>query len=270
MKSCPTIWLTAILLIASLGWANSAVAKRVVSLDYCADQFVLGLMPKDQIAALSMDAERDFSYLRERAIGIPQVRPSAENVLAYQPDVIMRSYGGGPDAKKFYENLGIQVVQIGYHDSIEKVKTEIARLAGVLDQEQKGQALIADMNTRLAALANNQRQSVLYVTPGGITSGTGTLIDELITSAGLTNYMQKPGWHSIPLEQLTLKQPELIATAFYRVDSDHQNFWSASRHPIIKREFEKTKKIALDGATTACGGWFLLDAIESLAKGVES
>ncbi|HBJ94399.1 MAG TPA: iron ABC transporter substrate-binding protein, partial [Hyphomonadaceae bacterium] len=70
--------------------------QRIISMDYCADQYVLALAEREDILALSPDADKTFSYLRDQADGIPQIRPVAESVLAAQPDLIVRSYGGGP------------------------------------------------------------------------------------------------------------------------------------------------------------------------------
>ena len=53
---------------------------RIVSLDYCADQYVLQFVPRENILAISPDGTADFSYMRETAAGIPTVRPIAENV----------------------------------------------------------------------------------------------------------------------------------------------------------------------------------------------
>lgn len=247
--------------VTPLGWA----AERVVSLDYCADQFTLGLLPKSSIAALSIDAERDFSYMRKQAIGIKKVRASAENILALEPTMIVRSYGGGPNAKAFYERLGIPVVQIGYSGSIQQVKTELRRLGRELGQADRGRELAEDMDHRLEALqAPAVQRSVMYITQGGVTSGRKTLVDEMISAAKLTNFETRPGWRDIPLEELTLAKPELIAAAFYQSGIQHQTFWSAARHPIIRGELDRSRPITLDGATTACGGWFLMDAVESL------
>ena len=54
--------------------------QKVVSLDYCADQFVLKLLPRASILALSPDAHRDFSYMRDAVDGLRQVRPIAEEI----------------------------------------------------------------------------------------------------------------------------------------------------------------------------------------------
>ena len=60
-------------------------AQRVVSLDYCSDQYVLKFVDAENIVALSQDAEEPFSYLREEARGIRKIRPVAENILRSIP-----------------------------------------------------------------------------------------------------------------------------------------------------------------------------------------
>ncbi|MEZ5998409.1 MAG: hypothetical protein R3B98_06925 [Hyphomonas sp.] len=84
-----------LLLVAMMVVAPALAEKpRVVSLDYCADQFVLGLADREQILAVSKDAEKPFSHLRDRAAGLPKVRAAAEDVVALKPDIVVRSWGG--------------------------------------------------------------------------------------------------------------------------------------------------------------------------------
>ena len=244
---------------------------KVASLDYCADQFVLKLVEPARIAAVSKDADREFSYMRDSAAGHKKIRPSAEEVLAVDPDLIVRSYGGGPNARQFYESIGLTVIQIGYATTIEDVRGEVERVGGLLGRAAEAESVVRDMDQRLARLtrqAQDVETSILYVTPGGVTTGPGTLVHMLIVAAGLKNFEQSPGWHSLPLEKLAFDQPELLATAFYNDRINHENFWSAARHPIIRKQLSATRTIALEGATTACGGWFLVDAVEQLAQGV--
>ena len=241
----------------------------VVSLDYCADQFTLALVDRGNIAAVSLDADKSYSYMRDSVQDIPQIRASAETVLAFQPTLIVRSYGGGANAKAFYENLGIRVVQLSYANNLSEVQREIIRLAGELDAEERGIALVRDMKERLARLdSRTYKASVMYMTPGGVTSGKHTMMDELITAAGLQNFEQRSGWQALPLEALTFRQPEIVAQAFY--GGSQQHYWSAARHDVLKQALANAKNIKLEDATTACGGWFLLDAIEALADGAES
>ena len=271
---CKTHIRSSLILFALLHVSEATAQQnyhKVASLDYCADQFVLKLVEPARIAAVSKDADREFSYMRDSATGHKKIRPSAEEVLAIDPDLIVRSYGGGPNARQFYESIGLTVIQIGYATTIEDVRGEVERVGGLLGRAAEAEFVVRDMDQRLATLtrqAQDVETSILYVTPGGVTTGPGTLVHMLIVAARLKNFEQSPGWRSLPLEKLAFDQPELLATAFYNDRINHENFWSAARHPIIRKQLSATRTIALEGATTACGGWFLVDAVEQLAQGV--
>ncbi|MFT7222308.1 MAG: iron complex transport system substrate-binding protein [Candidatus Azotimanducaceae bacterium] len=272
MKSGMVYWLSLTLVGCCFhaGWvlAEAGDSRRIVSLDYCADQFVLKLVEPERIAAVSRDATRDFSYMRDAAEAHRKIRPSAEHVLALAPDLIVRSYGGGPNAVQFYERLDIRVIQIGYASTINEVRAEILRIAEQLGEPEKAREIVADMDARLQRVkARASGKSLLYVTPGGVTSGAGSLVHDMIKAAGLVNFQTEPGWRSLPLEKLAFDQPELLATAFYDTETNHTNYWSAARHPMIRSQLSSTKSVSLDGATTACGGWFLVDAVEQLSEG---
>ena len=58
--------------------------RRIVSLDYCADQYVLKFADREDILALSPDAGKRFSYMRAAAEGIPTVRPRT-GIRVYRP-----------------------------------------------------------------------------------------------------------------------------------------------------------------------------------------
>ena len=93
------------------------------------------------------------------------------------------------------------------------------------------------------------------------------MIHQAMLAAGLSNFIKRDGWHSIPLERLAYERPELVATSFYDTSRVHGSRWSASRHPIAERELSEAERVELEGAWTACGAWFVLDAIEALAAG---
>jgi iron complex transport system substrate-binding protein len=239
---------------------------RVVSLDYCADQFVLKLADRNDIAALSPDATGSFSYMRSQARGLPTVRPSAEDVLALKPDLIVRSYGGDPRAVSFFERAGIKVHQIGWGEDFAAIRTNVSEAAQALAQTGRGEAIITDFDARLAKLRPAPGISTLYVTSGGITTGTGSMIDRMMTQAGLRNFQSTAGWNPLPLETLVRTKPRMIATAFFDNNALARDYWSSARHPIIKAALADLPVAALDGATTSCGGWFVMDAMEVLAR----
>lgn len=240
--------------------------QKVISLDYCADQFVLKLLPRANILAVSPDAHRDFSYMRDAVAGLRQVRPVAEDVLALQPDLIVRSYGGGPRAVSFFERSGVPVLQVPFANNLDDIRATTLMMADRLGASERGREVVADMDRRLAAIdADKPSRSTLYMTPNGATSGTSTLIHEMLLAANLDNFEQRPGWHSIPLERLAFTQPELVAAAFFDGGTSHPAMWSSMRHPVAQRQVSERPTVMLQGAWTSCGGWFLVDAIEALA-----
>jgi iron complex transport system substrate-binding protein len=244
-----------------------AQPQRVVSLDYCADQFVLKLADRAQIAAVSPDAGKDFSFMRAAAPGMPIVRSTAEDVLAQRPDLVVRSYGGGPGVAHLLARAGVPVAQLGYAGDFDGVRANVRAMAAALGHPARGEALIAEMDSRLAAVAAQEGtgRSALYLTPAGVTTGAGSLVHVLIEAAGLENFEHQPGWRPIPLERLAREQPDLIAFARFGAASHQPDAWSAARHPIAQRQLAERPVATMDGAWTACGGWFLADAVEALA-----
>lgn len=243
---------------------------RIVSLDYCADQYVLKLVDRDRILAVSPDAGKFFSYMKAAATGLNTVRASAEDVLLLKPDLVVRSYGGGPGAERFFERSGVPVLNVGWASDLDDIRRVIQDMSIGLDEPERGRDLIAEFDRRLADVsAKNLNETALYMTPLGVTTGPGSLIHEMLLAAGLDNFQQQPGWRSLPLERLAYEQPDRIAAAFFESDTRHKNAWSATRHPVARTQMLDQPTVHLPGAWTSCGSWFLMDAIEALADGPE-
>jgi iron complex transport system substrate-binding protein len=273
---------------------------RIVSLDYCADQYVLKLVGRERILALSPDATRDFSYMRAEAKGMPKVAPRAEDVLVLKPDLVVRSYGGGADAGAFFARAGVPVLQLGYSEDLAGVRRVLLETAAGLGEKARGEAVAREMDARMVALrhatkipfvpsevegpfatvahtsldfARDKREggqdsdkpTLLYATPGGVTSGPGSLIHELVEAAGYRNFQNSPGWQPLPLERLAFERPDRVAMAWFGRRDYNPDQWSAARHPLM-RSASRQPPIGLEGAWTACGGWFVLDAAEAMAR----
>jgi len=267
------MWLVTCL--CGIGAEGATAASRIVSLDYCADQFVLKFAQKDSIVGLSPDAARDFSYMRAEAFGMPTVRPIAEDVIIVKPDLVVRSYGGNAGIVALLKRFGVPVLQLGYAEKLADVRQNILHMSAGLGSAAAGRILVEQMDERLRIAAatkstNTDSLRALYMTPGGVTSGPNTLVHEMIQAAGYLNYQAQPGWHELPLERLIFDSPELVAMAYFEKQTDQVNSWSAMRHPVARRQLQKAVVIPMQGAWTACGGWFLMDAIEKMQAALVS
>lgn len=246
---------------------------RIVSLDFCADQYLLALAERERILALSPDATKNFSYLNEAARGIPTVRPTAEAVLLLKPDLVVRSYGGGPRAAAFFERAGAPVLNIGRAAGIESSEIDsipavIERTAAGIGAAERGAELVSEFRARLAALKQrgNNGRSALYMSPVGVTTGPGSLMHEVLTAAGLDNFQKTPGWRSLPLERLAYENPDVIAASFFDERAYTTNTWSATRHPVARAQLREQSVVPIKVAWITCGAWFVMDAIEALAQ----
>ncbi|MBI3438270.1 MAG: ABC transporter substrate-binding protein [Proteobacteria bacterium] len=253
-----------------LTWASSASAapRHVVSLDYCADQFVLALADRDQIAAVSHNALRDDSYYRARARGLRQVRPTVEETLALHPDLIVRTWGGAWDAAAIYARFHVPVLQLGDAADFTQARAQLLQAAHALGHDDRGATLARDLDTRLAhlrAIAPRAAPPVMYLSAGGATPGPGVMMDAVIRAAGGRNIASAPSWNVLPLERLTQTPPALVATAFFDTGRTRVNAWSPSRHPAFRAALARTRTVPLPAAAVSCEAWTAIDAAELIA-----
>lgn len=261
--------MTAALALAFLAAAAAGGGPRVFSADFCADQMALALADRDDIAALSPDALKDFSRYRARAAGLPRRRADAETVAASGADVVLR-YWGGDGAR--LAGFGVKVVTLGYAADFDAVASNIRTAAAALGRKDRGARLIAALDRRRTALAalGPSGRSALYVTPGGVSAGAGTMIDSIFAAAGVENEMRaRQGWPATPLERLALDPPEIAVAGFFNANAERADNWSAARHPAFARIFERAHAIFLTPDVIACPGAFSIEAAEMIRSAVD-
>lgn len=265
-------WIACALALA-MAWPAHAEPRRVVSLDYCADQFVLALADRAQIAALSRGALRDDSYYRERARGIRQVRPSLEEVLALRPDLIVRNWGGPWDAEAVYARFGVPVLQVGDSADFTAARDDLRDAAQALGHAERGAVLARDLDARLArlaAVAPRTRPPVMYLSAGGAVAGSGTMMDAVIAAAGGRNLRTEASWTLLPLERLVETPPALVALGFFESGREQVNAWSPSHHPALRRALSEARTVRLPPAAISCEAWYAIDAAEAIAAALRA
>lgn len=248
-------------------WPAEAAPRRIVSLDYCADQFVLALADRAQIAALSRGAQRDDSYFRVRAAGIRQTRGTLEETLALRPDLVVRSWGGPWDAEAVYARFDVPVLQVGDAPDFPAARADLLDAAAVIGHPGRGQTLAHDLDlrlSRLVSLAPSQRQPVMYLSAGGAVAGSGTMLDAVITAAGGRNVRSEPSWTVLPLERMIETPPGLIALGFFDHGRTRMNAWLPARHPAFQRALTQARTVSLPLASISCEAWFAIDAAEAI------
>ncbi|MGI8839501.1 MAG: ABC transporter substrate-binding protein [Caulobacteraceae bacterium] len=246
----------------------AGAGPRVYSLDQCADQYVLALSPRADIAGLSRRATKADSYLRADARGLPSRRATSESVLASGPAVVVRYWGGDARLLADLKRRGVRVVAIDDAADFSGVRANIRRVATALDARWAGEVLIARMTAKLAAAKGAWGGAgALYLTSGGATAGRGTLMDAMLRAAGLTNLTAGAGFPRLSLERLILTPPAALVLGFFDAGTDALQHWGLGRRAPLRRLAEQRAIVSLPGAILGCPAWFVADGAAAIASG---
>lgn len=258
---------------------NNPQKPMAISLDYCADQFLLSLADRSQIMALTTDAIESHSFYRDKAIGLPLFEPTTETILQKSPDVVIR-YWGGFKALPFLDRIHIKVSSALYGTDPEVLYENMRLIGAALDQKDRSENMIKDYKKRLQQIKERALAirslgrpiRVAYLTPGGITAGKDTFVNNIFTLVGLSSLAEELGligWQPLPLEGLVRHPPDLIIGSFFDLDHFHISSWSLSRHDRIQKMIDKTPTIIVPGRFLSCNGIFSVDAAEYIQHEIE-
>ena len=262
----PPVLTAALAALAFAGPAASAT-PTVMSLDSCADQYVLALSPREAIVGLSARADDRDSYMRTAAAGLPVRRATAEAVLAVRPDIVVRYWGGDARLETALERRHIRVVRIGEATDFDGVRSNVRLVSAALGRPQRGAALIAAMDDKLAGARGVWGGApALYLTPSGFTTGPGSLVDAMMRAAGMTNLATGSTWKPIPLERLVMHPPSAFVLGFFDAFAVAMQRWGPGRHAALKARLPGHTAAALPSAILGCPAWFAADGAEQLAR----
>ena len=242
-----------------------AVPKRIVSINLCADQLVLALADRKQIAGLTHNAaDPTMSGEAAAARGLLMMSDSAEQILAIGPDLIVgmpasRSAALAALPRKTYPLLDLETA-----DRLDQIYASIRQTAAAVGHPARGEALVTRMEGELAGLPKPGRGRVAaYYQRRGYMTGTETLIDELMTRAGLVNLAGKLG--KPPLSQLSLEEMVAAQPDFLIVESATDNVTDQGSEMLHHPALKDIPRISVPQAWTVCGSPAYTRAARSMA-----
>lgn len=249
---------------------RTAPPKRIVSLNMCADQLVIALADRDQIAGLTEWArDPQLSYYADRAKSLPYTHRSAEEVLALHPDVVIGAPYRTRSVLTPLKARGIPMVDMPYTEGFDGVKDSIRTVATAVGHPERGEAMIAKMDADLARIGPppGQGRIAAYYQRQGYLSGTGTLVDDMFHRVGLTNLATKISGSTLAqlsLEQMALARPDfLVMDAGTRAVADRGA--AMLHHPLLDSVVPNSHRAYIPQALTVCGGPFYPQAVAMLA-----
>jgi iron complex transport system substrate-binding protein len=273
-RRAPAALMLALALVAAAlpsGHANAEPPRRIVSLNLCTDQILIDLVPPDRIRALShVAADPASSSIADRAERFTRIRGDAEEVLALDPDLIVTTESSTPTTISLLERLGRRVVKVPFAHNLDGVRDAVRRIAEAAGAADAGEAVVANLDRRLAALATVPHDgpaptAVIYQV-NNLVSGTGTLEDEALRIAGFRNMASElnldPGGR-VALEAVVAHPPDLLVLSgpsgeYRTVVADNLS------HPALAAVMRHRATLVVPWRHWLCGTPYIADAIEEL------
>ena len=242
---------------------------RVVSMNLCADELVLRLADRDQVLAVTYLA-RDprGSTVATAAAGIPVTRGLTEEVVALRPDLVIAGAFTTRATVGRLRRVGSPVLELGVPADLDGVRAQIRQVAGALGHPERGEALVADLDARLAAVTPATRPlRALVLRPNAFTVAPGGLGDALIRAAGLVNVAAEIGrdrFGQVPLEAAALANVDLVV-----VDEGAPGLPSLAdtllHHPIFRALAREGRTVSIPNRFWTCPGPQVAEVVARLA-----
>lgn len=261
-------------LFATIGATPTVAAppQRIVSLNVCADQILVDLVPRERIAAVTHLATDSLTSAKpERAEGIPQTRGAAEDVVALTPDLVLVGEYSTPATTDLLRRLGFRVEPVALPQSLAGIRTVIRHMAELVGEPARGEELIATMNRRIAAAAPHAPSAVkpraLVYQINNFVAREGSLVDEAMRIAGLDNAAHglrfaKGG--QIGVEDILVAKPDVLILAS-GPDAYRTSVGDNLRHPALKDAKSWKAELLLPWPLWLCATHHAAEAIERLA-----
>jgi iron complex transport system substrate-binding protein len=262
------------LCLASL--STGAERHRVVSQTVGTDELLVALADPDEIAALShLSRDSDFSAIAEQAAAYPilKVNGDAEDILQYEPTLVLVADYSRHELVEQVRRTGIEVMVSDRYDTLEQTYANLRQLGSLLGHEDRAEALIRSCRERVAALENRiaDCRPIRVIAPStyGVIAGDKTTFQDLCDHAGAENLAHTLGGlvgHAAPPNERMLIWP--IETVVVSGDSLESALGPYRELPpySLMEVIKDGRAVVLEPWHLGCVSHFRIDAYERLAR----
>ncbi|MCR5176412.1 MAG: ABC transporter substrate-binding protein [Anaerovibrio sp.] len=205
-----------------------AKPKRILTMSLGTDQIMLGLVETDRMVAVNdLLDDPTTSNVVELGKKVPNKigYPSAEEIAAFQPDLVIIPDWGDLSRVAVLRDLGIPVVVCKGPRNLQDIKETITLLAQAAGEAERGDKLLKMMDAKLAEITAkveqipaSQRRSVVLISLMKNYGGAGCTFDEACKLAGVINGQAAVGLKSgevMTKEKLVEINPDIMFLPSY-------------------------------------------------------
>jgi iron complex transport system substrate-binding protein len=245
-----------LLLLAMAGQGEAApvsVPHRIMSLKICTDELLMDLAPPSHIASVTfLSREAAALKLWPEAAHIPVNHNSPEEVLATRPDLVLTDSFTSLEMRTLLAKSGARVVEVPPAENFDQIRA-VTRLVGqAVGEPAKAEALIAQMDEALRALAVSKPAHPIRVMGwggGGFVPGRSTLFNAVLEAAGGTDIAAQDGYTDV--EGLIAARPDVLAYGDDYIDTPSLRM-DQNAHPLLLKLYGN-RRVVYPAAYLNCG-----------------
>jgi iron complex transport system substrate-binding protein len=234
---------------------------RIVSTNTTADEILWAMLANSPRVISYSELVNDQRYSNIAGL-VPAEKQgrfgrNLEELIRAKPDLVLISAFNRSEYPATLNRLKIPHLQIGELKNFHDVEAMIAEIGRMVGKVEAAKNLSTRTKQRLAALkAKPCPKSVFVYSPGGMTAGSNTMIDAIISAAGASNAAASMvrGFQKMSRENL----------ARLRVDAVIYEREPEAADPL----FTKFPKIIIAGRLLSATSQFSLDAAEAIQAGL--
>jgi iron complex transport system substrate-binding protein len=239
---------------------------RVVSINPCVDAILIQVADKKQIVGISHFSQdpRATSMSLALAQQFEATSGTAEEVVALTPDIVIAGAHVAPSTIAALKRMGIELVQIGVPVSIAESKSQIRTIAAAVGHADRGEELLARIDSAVKAAQENSLIPALIWQGGGLVPGDGTLASDMLHVSGFRNMSASYGlksWDVLPLEHLVSRPPQVLLSVGASAKEDRM-----LGHPVMSSLKQRIAVRDFPERLLHCGGPTIIDAVGYLAQ----
>jgi iron complex transport system substrate-binding protein len=248
----------------------NAQLPSVASINLCGDQLLLSLANPEQILTVSwLAADPEESMLWDLASRFPLNYGSAEELLRFDPDVVIAGTYTAGFTRALLKRLGYEVIEVAPETTLEDIEKNMRLVGGAIGRAEQAETRIAELRTTARAIVARRSEhplSAVVVRPGGFTVGADSLAHEIMQLAGLRNVAAEEGldrWGSLSMETLLRSRPDLLIVSGYH--AAHASLANVVlQHAALARLSSEIRTVTVPAPAWACGLPQSLSAAELL------
>ena len=258
---------------------NKTHLPRLVSLNLCADAYLMAFAKPEQILGLTQQSsDPTLSAFVEEASNFPVSGGRISNIIEQHPDIIIINNYSPPPNKALMDRLGIKIVKLDAANSYQTARTEILQLGKAIQRLEAAKAYLAQLDKELEDARHTKltyMPSIINYQRRGIVVGETHILDDIIQLAGAQNLGRDTGRTIGPmsLENLMRLQPDYVLSIS---ENDEQTLKAQDRgseilsHPALQKMFSAERHIYIPQNLTVCAGATTPKAVAHLIETLQS